>query len=257
MKVPPQGEVEISLVQRQVERTRQGGTEKGGKADRAKDRVDAFFAKTWRDVSIDVHAEGQLMTRILLNPACGWECTTHPQPTLQDLSDSLECSTLRNVKVLHLAGHGRRDGGFVWNADDAATATMETDIKTLVDIISKASGQNGSIECALLNAWSTKKFGEGLKEAGMSHIVCWKTPVQDETARELCWHFYDALVQQSKDRSQPTRDYQRAFYAATDMIREHSYIGAATRLPGASTAVKGNMTLTKTREDGPNDSAGS
>jgi hypothetical protein len=41
--------------------------------------MDAFFAKAVGDEGIDVHAEGQLITRAFLNPgANGWECTTHP-----------------------------------------------------------------------------------------------------------------------------------------------------------------------------------
>jgi len=166
-------------------------------------------------VAIDMHAEGQLMTRILLNPACGWECTLHPQPTLQDLCDSLESATQRNVKVLHLAGHGRQDCGFVWNTNDAATAIMEADIQNLAGLISKATGQNGSIECAVLNACPTnmKGLGERLKEGGMSHVVCWTTPVHDEAARELCDNFYLALMEQTK-AGLSHRDYRRAFDTA-------------------------------------------
>jgi hypothetical protein len=73
----------------------------------AKNRMEAFFAKPVDNEGINVHREGQLITRAILNPgANGWDCTTHPQPTLKDLRRSIATATERNVKLLHLAGHG-------------------------------------------------------------------------------------------------------------------------------------------------------
>jgi len=168
-----------------------------GAAHGTKAYLEAFFVQ---NEGLDVQRESQAMKGIIMNAAYGWQCSTNSQPTLQDLNNSLESATRRNAKVLHLAGHGRRDCDFVWNVHDAATTTMEKEICTLAGIIGKAVGRNGSIKYAVLNACSTKKLGERLKEAGMSHIVCWKTPMQDETARDLCRHFYDDLMQQSKDQ---------------------------------------------------------
>ena len=250
--VLPQKNIETRLAQ-----PARGREMRRGAAQGAKDCIEAFFVQNKSDKRIDVQRESQAMKRIIMNSACGWECSTNSQPTLQDLNDSLESATQRNVKVLHLAGHSRRDCGFVWNADDAATDTMEEEICTLAGMIAKAAGLQGSIECAVLNACSTKELGERLKEAGMPHILCWKTPVQDETARELCRRFYDALMQQSKDRSQPSRDYRRAFRSAVDVMREHSFTGGAARLPGASTALQEKKTCIKARDDGGNDGAAS
>jgi len=225
--VLPQENVETCLVQRQVVRTRahpavQKCTAEGKVICGAKNHVEAFIAKTLSDKGMDVHAEGQLIARILLNAACGWDSTQHPQPTLSDLRLGIQCATQRNVKIVHLAGHGKRDCGFVWNTNDAATTTMETDIETLADIISKASGQNGSIECAVLNACSTKQLGEQLKKGGMSHVVCWTTPVHDEAARELCDNFYRALMEQTKEGVSDPRDYRRAFDTAVAAMRKLS-----------------------------------
>jgi len=86
-------------------------------------RVDAFFAKKVDDQRIDVHAEGQLMMRAMLDPANAgsrWDCNVNPQPTLCDLRNSIASCSERNVRVLHLAGHGKKDCGFIWNADDDA-----------------------------------------------------------------------------------------------------------------------------------------
>jgi len=193
--------------------------------------MDAFFAKTVDDTGIDVHAEGQLITRAVLNPgAGGWDCTTHPQPTLQDLRVSMGSAAARNVKLLHLSGHGRRECGFLLNADDAATASAPTDIQTLIDLISGAAGQRGPLECAVLNACSTMNMGRLLRKAGMSHVVCWKTPVHDETAREFCHLFYQALVEQTRE-SPSHRNYRDAFTAATDAMRVHAFSGGTAQLP--------------------------
>jgi len=165
--VLPQQNIETRLAQ-----PARGREVRRGAAHGAKDCIEAFFVQNKGHERIDVQRESQAMKRIILNSACGWECSTNSQPTLQDFNDSLESATQRNVKVLYLAGHGRRDCGFVWNADDAATATMDQEIRSLAGMIVKASGQNGSIKCAVLNACSTKKMGERLKETGMLHVVC-------------------------------------------------------------------------------------
>jgi len=84
---------------------------------------------------------------------------------------------------------------------------MKEDICTLVGKhYQQGGGKYGSIKCAVLYACYTMKLEKRQKEAGMSHIVWWKTSVHGETAaRALCRaHLNDAaasiLVQQSKDR---------------------------------------------------------
>jgi len=58
-------------------------------------------------------------------------------------------------------------------------------------------------------------MGRLLRQRGVPYVLCWKTPVQDETARELCEHYYRALLE---DKS-GVRDYKRAFFSATDAMR--------------------------------------
>jgi CHAT domain-containing protein len=109
---------------------------------------------------------------------------------MQDLRTSIATAKERNVKLLHIAEHGSRKYGFLFNANDAATASAEADIHALTDVIGVATGQNGPIECAVLNACSTAGMGQLLRAAGnLSHVVCWRTPVSDEAAREFCHHF--------------------------------------------------------------------
>jgi hypothetical protein len=110
-----------------------------------------------RQNGIDVHAEGQVMTRIIsMDSACGWECTHHSKPKLEDLRTSIETAQKRNVKGLHLSGHGSKTCGFVWNAQDSATTGIEHPIHTLVEIVGSAAGQRGHIEFVMLNACSTE-----------------------------------------------------------------------------------------------------
>jgi hypothetical protein len=196
-------------------------------SDSTLNRVDAFFAKRTSDHGIDVHAEGQMMTRIVMNPGCGWDCMVHPQPTIEDLISSIHLARQRNTRVLYLSGQRGMELGFEWNANDAAR-----EIKTYDDVVvsaligTQAVGQKGPIECVVLNACCTEKMGRMLRERGVPNVVCWKTEVQDETAREMCGHFFSALGT-DKERK---RDYKGAFEAAMNAMRPVSHTHGAKGL---------------------------
>ena len=177
-------------------------------------RVDAFFAKKTDDNCINVHAEAQLMARIVMDPGCGWDCSMNPQPTIEDLRTSIASARQRNVRILHLAGHGQKECGFIWNADDAATSSRSFDVDAMSLAIGSVAGQQGPMECAVLNACTTETMGRLLRQHGVPCVVCWKTPVQDETAKELCERFYRALVEDASGN----RDYERAFLTATSAM---------------------------------------
>ena len=212
-------------------------------------RIDAFFAKRAGDMGIDVHREGQLMQRIIQNPACGWECFVNPQPTLIDFERSMLSARERNVKIVHLTGHSRRECGFVWNADDAATASAETSIDSIACMIGGAAGEEGSLEFGNLSACSTFKMAQMLREAGVPDVLCWKTRVHDAIARELCEHFYRSLMRLSKDGI-VRRNYRIAFDAATDAMRPHAYTGGAAHPPcGSGMAYVGDVKEGRKREE--------
>jgi len=192
--------------------------------------VDAFFAKRVDDHQIDVHAEGQLMMREIMNPVnagAKWDCHVNPQPTLHDLRCSIASCRQRNVRVLHLAGHGRKECGFIWNASDDATQSQEFDVEAISLAIGMAAGTNGPVECAVLNACSTWKMGLLLRTHNVPYVICWRTSVLDETAKEVCQRFYRALVENVSG----VRDYKRAFYAATDGLRSSAHTGGASKMP--------------------------
>ncbi len=201
-------------------------------ADKAH-RIDAFFANKVGDDLIDVNSEGQKMMRIIMNPGSGWECIVNPQPTLDDLYKSISLARKHNLRVLHLAGHGKNTCEFIWNRDDAATASRKLDPNAIAQAIGAVSQPYCPIECAVLNACSTHAMGENLRQCGVPCVLCWKTPVQDETAWELCKLFYRALVEDASG----ARDYKRAFFAATDALRLGSCTGGAAHLPRGEQAI--------------------
>jgi len=207
-------------------------------------RVEAFFAKTTDDHGIDVHAEGQMMQRIVLDPSCGWECSMNPQPTIDDLYSSLGLAKQRNMRVLHLAGHGRKECGFIWNASESATARREFDVDAISIAIASVAGRNGPMECAVLNACSTEKMGRLLLQRGVPYVVCWKTPVHDDAAKELCGRFYRALVENTSG----VRDYKRAFFAATHALQLSSHTRGAAHLPRVAHKGDSAASNSKTRD---------
>jgi hypothetical protein len=199
-------------------------------------RVDAFFAKRTDDHGIDVHAEGQMMTRIVNDPGCGWDCRVQPQPTIEDLISSIKLAKKRNTRVLHLAGHCTEKLGFEWNATDAATESKTFDVELVSALIGTVAGQQGPIECVVLNACCSEDMGRRLLHHGVPNVVCWRTPVRDETAREMCGHFFSALGNDQKRK----RDYKGAFAAAMNAMRPLSHTHGAADLPrtvGASASV--------------------
>jgi len=90
-----------------------------------------------------------------------------------------------------------------------------------------AAGAKGPLECVVLNACSTEKMGRLLRTHNVPYVMCWKTPVQDETAKALCELFYRALVQDGSGE----RDYRRAFLGASNALRTSAYTHGAAQRP--------------------------
>ena len=66
----------------------------------------------------------------------------------------------------------------------------------------------GTIEFAMLNGCETEEMGLQLRRAGLRHVVCWRSEVQDTTAHDFAENFYKSL-----NRQDPTQapDFRRAF----------------------------------------------
>ena len=99
--------------------------------DKERHRIDAFFAKRVDDGKIDVHAEGQLMMRLIQDAGGVWDCNVNPQPTLDDLFSSIARARPNNTRGMHLAGHSRKECGFIWNANNQASASKEFDLSLI------------------------------------------------------------------------------------------------------------------------------
>ena len=56
----------------------------------------------------------------------------------------------------------------------------------------------GTIECVVLNACNTVVLGKQLRDAGVPHVVCWRSEVHDSTASMFTSHFY-ASYEENKD----------------------------------------------------------
>ena len=71
----------------------------------------------------------------------------------------------------------------------------------------------------------------------MPTVLCWQTPVRDETARELCERFFRPLVE---EKQEDKRDYKGAFAADMNFMRPLSQTHGAKDLShsvGASASV--------------------
>jgi hypothetical protein len=152
----------------------------------------------------------------------------NPQPTIEDLYKSIEMARQCNMRMLHLAGHAEEECGFIWNANDQATASKSFDIEAISLAIGAVAGQQGPLECVVLNACCTLKMGRLLRRRGVPNVLCWQTPVNDETARELCERFFRPLVE---EKQAGKRDYKAAFAAAMNEMRPLSHTHGAKDLP--------------------------
>ena len=151
-----------------------------------------------------------MMRIIEENGGASWDFKINPQPTLEDLWRCIRLAEERNMRVLHLSGHGDERAGFIWNKDDAATGDSVIDVDTIAVEIGSVAGDQGPLESALLNACKTHAMGLKLRENGVPHVVCWITSVRDPIAREFSARFYFSLVRQAGG----ARDYRRAFFDA-------------------------------------------
>jgi hypothetical protein len=188
-------------------------------------RIDAFFVDCINetgDRDLDLHDEAELLTRIVEDPGCGWDCTVRLQPSIEDLYKSIELARQLNMRVLHLAGQASQVDGFTWKVNDAATSSKAFDVEDISLAVGAVAGQHGPLECVVLNACRTLEMGRLLRQQGVPNVLCWKTEVYGDTARELCERFFRALVE---EKQAGKREYKRAFFAATDAMRSSARKG--------------------------------
>ena len=122
-----------------------------------------------------------------------------------------------------MVGHANDRCGFFWLKDNKLEYE-QVPMDRLVELIkTEAAGNGGTIELAVLGACETENMGRALREAGVPHVVCWRSEVQDTTAKRFALDFYASLDQQEQER-----DHARAFQQAVARMASG---GGAVRAP--------------------------
>ncbi len=165
--------------------------------------------------AIDVRKEAQELSKLFAHREV-FTFKINPQPCFQDFTDSVRSARWRNVRVLHLTGQGGSKCCFFLLKNPAVSTTEyddEISIGRFANILRPecvGGGQGkGTIECVVLNACETEQMGKTLRGVGLLHVVCWRSVVQDTTAKRFALDFYASL----KDQGQ-ARDYRFAFQQA-------------------------------------------
>ena len=130
--------------------------------------------------AIDVHQEAQELIKLFAHSEV-FTVQINPQPCFQDFTDSVRSARWRNVRVLHLTGHGESKCGFFWlkhPLKNPAVSTTEYDNEISIDrfanILSSEVGGGqgkGTIECVVLNACETEPMGKKLRSVAASCCV--------------------------------------------------------------------------------------
>ncbi len=176
---------------------------------------------------IDPHQEAQEL-RMLLNRGRNFFFSIHPQPTFQDFSDCMRNASRRNVRNLHFSGHGKSRWGFFWlkpRALEYDNIPMEKFVRLFETEVAGAPASSpahgrGTVECVFLNACHTEDLGKKLREAGVPHVVCWRSEVYDSTASKFTIEFYASFEE--------NKNYKLAFRHAVNRM---DWGGGAARAP--------------------------
>jgi hypothetical protein len=152
--------------------------------------------------SIDPHKEAQELQLLLQksNRRREFEVSFHAQPTFKIFSDCMLTAAERNVSHLHFSGHGHSQCGFFWLKEGALEYEKIPTEKFVSLFTTEVAGAHsrGTIECVVLNACNTEGLGKKLRNAGVPHVVCWRSEVFDSTASQFTIDFYRSY-EENKD----------------------------------------------------------
>jgi hypothetical protein len=173
-------------------------------------RIYAFFAKHVED-SINVHGEAQqVMHNMAMSPWWNnFELDLFVLATFDDFRACMRICPTRNVGVVYVGGHAGKGAVLRFNRDNTGSEMEMLGPKFVAPCIAKSSkgvSENGTVECAVLNACFTRLLGLALREQGVLCVVCWHGEVEDQIAQKFAQEFFQELA------SSPT-NYKAAFEA--------------------------------------------
>jgi len=181
-----------------------------------------FFAKQISD-TVRVHQEAQQMMNLLSDTNGPFACNIQPEPTYSDFQNLMLKVNRDNVRILHFAGHGKEYCGFLWlNANGEYEEIKNEKFAKMLKTEALHAYPPGTVECVVLNACETYVLGKLLRDCGIPYVVCWRTKVQDSTARIFTDTFYRALKDQKVGEWDHSHTYFQAFLRAKNSLETAS-----------------------------------
>lgn len=158
---------------------------------REKPRILAFFVQPRAD-RLNTKGESQNLSLSVLSPHY-FEFDQQVQPCFEHFQTSLMYSAVRNVRIVHLAGHADHEG-FYFALDDHGLQTEPIKPENITELlVQQSDARGGKVECVVFNACCTEAMGRQLRAEGMTHVVCWRGEVRDGAALEFSKAFYKSL----------------------------------------------------------------
>ena len=157
-----------------------------------KPMIIGFFTK----IRLDMHvmpAEAQIMTNLFSEGRSVLDVQVHVEPTFEMFKDVLLNARRNNVRILHVAGDGRRACGFFWKKQSVTTEYEQVPIDQFTKIFNTRGSTTtwfGSLECVVLNSCQTEPLGKGLRSYSVPNVICWRSQVDDNTATYFVGNFY-------------------------------------------------------------------
>jgi hypothetical protein len=148
--------------------------------------------------AIDPHKEAEKLTMLFQksNRRREFEVSFHQQPIFTIFSECMRTAAERNVCHLLFCGHGQSQWGFFWLKDVDAKEYEKNPTEKFVRLFTtEVAGAHarGTIEGVVLNACDTEDLGKKLRDAGVPHVVCWRSEVYDSTASKFTSDFYTSF----------------------------------------------------------------
>ena len=122
---------------------------------------------------LNIHKEAERLMLGFTHPRSLFEVDVYAQPTFRHFQEVMLSAAYKNVRVLHLGGHGDNIVGFFWleeSLKEYAQISMDS-IAELFETETAQSQIKGTVECVVLNACNTESLGRKLRAIGIPHVI--------------------------------------------------------------------------------------